>query len=66
MYSMYQEGKLANIMMEMERLKVNVRWTGAGQITSDGYSIIYSGGQSHERGIGFITDKDYARSLKGY
>ena len=59
-------------MKEMKQMKINVfglsevRWTSAGQITSDQHLVIYSGGQYHERGVGFIWDEYYAKALKGY
>ena len=43
-----------------------VRWTGAGKISSGRYTVIYSGGQKHEHGVGFILDEEHAKSLKGF
>ena len=43
-----------------------VRWTGAGRIFSGKYTVIYSGGQKHENGAGFILHKEHAKSLKGF
>ena len=43
-----------------------VRWTGAGKISSGKKTVIYSGGQKHENGVGFIMDEEHARSLKGF
>ena len=70
--TLYQCGKLENIKKEMYRLVINilgiceVRWTGAGKIFSGRYTVIYSGGQKHENGAGFILDEEHARSLKGF
>ena len=44
-----------------------VRWTGAGKISSGRYTVIYSGGQKHENGVGgFKLDEEHAQSLKGF
>lgn len=43
-----------------------VRWKGSGKITSDDFTIIYSGGAKHEKGVAFIIDKLSARSVKGF
>ena len=54
----YQSGKLANIEKEMERLKIDImgiaelRWPGEGEIiTGDGNKVIYSGGETPNRGM---------------
>ena len=50
-----QKGKLDNLKQEMERMNLNilglseVRWKGAGHITSDNYTFLYSGGDQHQR-----------------
>ncbi|GFN81560.1 craniofacial development protein 2-like [Plakobranchus ocellatus] len=70
--TMLQKGKLDNIKREMERMKINilglseVRWQGAGVITSGNYKIFYSGGTTHERGVGIILDKEIGKAVKGY
>ncbi|GFO22294.1 craniofacial development protein 2-like [Plakobranchus ocellatus] len=70
--TMLQKGKLDNIKREMDRLKINimgisqVRWKGAGVINSDSHKLIYSGRNDHERGVGFILDRQTSLSLKGY
>ncbi|RUS68761.1 hypothetical protein EGW08_023476 [Elysia chlorotica] len=70
--TMAQKGKLENIKQEMERLKWNVlgiseaRWKGAGMIKSGNHYIVYSGGMTHERGVGMILDKSTGEAVKGY
>ena len=70
--TLYQKGKLANVQQEMDRLQIDIlglseiRWTGGGKITSENTTIIYSGGDSHLRGVGFILNKDVAAALIGY
>ena len=68
----YQCGKLENVKKEMDRLVINilgtceVRCTRAGKISSGRYTIIYSGRQKHEHGVGFILDEEHAKTLKGF
>ncbi|GFS17743.1 craniofacial development protein 2-like [Elysia marginata] len=56
--------------MEMTRMKVDilglaeVRWKGADMITSDGYKMVFSGGNLHERGVGTMLTPNIAKSLK--
>ena len=69
---MFQKGKLENVKKEMARLKLNVlglsevRWKGAGSFTTDNYTIFYSGGDQHERGVGILVDNETSRSVKGF
>ena len=63
---------MANVQQEMDRLQIDIlglceiRWTGGGKITSENTTIIYSGGDSHLRGVSFILTKDVAAALIGY
>ncbi|GFO42823.1 craniofacial development protein 2-like [Plakobranchus ocellatus] len=43
-----------------------VRWKGAGKITSDGHEIKYSGGTESEKGVGIIVDQMASKAIKGY
>jgi hypothetical protein len=69
---MFQKGKLENIKKEMQRLQVNVlglsevRWMGAGSFTTDNFTLFYSGGDQHERGVGILLDKETSKSMKGF
>ena len=69
---MFQKGKLENAKKEMERLKLNVlglsevRWKGAGSFITDNFTIIYSGGDQHERGVGMLLDKEMSKCIKGF
>ena len=55
--TMQSEGKVENIVREMERegLEVlgmsEVRWTGSGEVTVGDAKIVYSGGVTKERGV---------------
>ncbi|XP_023224327.1 craniofacial development protein 2-like [Centruroides sculpturatus] len=71
--SLYQTGKLANVIREMKILGISilgiseVRWTGRGDIkTEEGFRFIYSGGKEHERGVGFIIDRKTSCKIDGY
>ena len=70
--TLMQPGKLDNIKREMERMEISLleisecRWKGAGTIQSDKYRIIYSGGTTHERGVGIIINETKCKALKGY
>lgn len=63
--SLYPAGKLNNVILEMARLKVNVlglaeiRCTCNGNITHNGMTIIYSGGDKHESSVGVFLDKNF-------
>ena len=43
-----------------------VRWTGVGECEDEEIKFIYSGGDTHRRGVGIMTTKAVARSIKGY
>ena len=67
-----QKGKLENVIKEMERMKLNilglseVRWVGKGKIKTGNKTMIYSGGETHERGVGILLDETVAKSIKGF
>ncbi|GFR66472.1 craniofacial development protein 2-like [Elysia marginata] len=67
-----QKGKFENVKMEMTRMKVDilglaeVRCKGADMITLDGYKMVFSGGNLHERGAGIMLTPNIAKSLKGF
>ena len=70
--TLYQAGRLENVIQEMGRLYVNIfglcetRWTNSGSMQIDDYKIIYAGGDKHEKGVGIILDKERSKSLMGY
>ena len=43
-----------------------MRWRGAGKIPSDGYTLMYSGGESSERGVGILVDPKHTKTIKEY
>ena len=44
----------------------DVRWQGAGKITIDGFTIVYSGGDSHQRGVGILIGAECSKALKSF
>ena len=70
--TMHQKGKLENIKQEMDRMSLNilglseVRWKGQGSTKTGNKTLIYSGGQTHERGVGILFDETTAKSIKGF
>lgn len=63
--TLYQIGKLDNVVLEMKRLDIDilgmseVRWTGINRCkANDDYELIYSGGETHERGVGILLKKE--------
>ena len=61
--------KLANTIREMKRYNISIlgicetHWTGSDELTSDGISIIYSGGKEHARGVGIMLNKEAYKAL---
>ena len=70
--TMLQEGKPENIKQEMRRMKLNIlglsemRWKGAGRITSEEFTLLYSGGDYHHRGVGIVMNSECSKELKGF
>ena len=70
--TMSQIGKLENVKMEMDRLKMNVlgisemRWPGSGKLCSGEHVVVFSGGLKHEHGVGMILDEEREKSLLGF
>ena len=56
----------------MDRLKVDimgvseVRWTGAGKINDTDRTFYYSGGETHERGVGIMVSKRISKCVLDY
>ena len=69
--TLYQKGQLENVMQEMQRLEIDVlglsevRWTDTGSFDKQGYHIIWSGGQKHEHGVGFIPNSQEQKIVQG-
>ena len=70
--TLYQEGKIENVIKEMDRMNLNIvglaetRWTGAAVAKVDNKVFIFSGGSTHERGVGILFDESIEKSLKSW
>ena len=70
--SLYQKGKLENVKLEMERLKMKIlgvnetRWARSGSFRTEDYTMYYSGGEKHVRGVGILPNKTLANSVIGF
>ena len=70
--TLYQCGKIENVIQEMKCLKVNsmraceTRWKRSSDITTKDHQIIYAAGQSHETGVVVNVDRERARCVLGY
>ncbi|GFS21618.1 craniofacial development protein 2-like [Elysia marginata] len=72
--TLYQSGKFDNLLIETESLKTDIlgisetrsRWTESGSIRRKNYTMIYSGGQEHEHGVGIVLKNNIAKCVIGY
>ena len=64
-----QLGKLENLRQEMESLDLDVlglsetRYIKEGTVHLDGYTFIYSGGEEHQHGVGFMVKSSVEKSV---
>ena len=67
-----QLGKIENLTKEAESLGTDIlgiaetRYTGEGKVRLDGYTFIYSGGNEHQHGVGFLVKSSVEKSILGY
>ena len=71
--TMYQAGKLENIVLETKRMGIDimglaeVRWLQSGKIESNDHTLIYSGHKKdHKHGLGLLLNKVVSKSVLGY
>ena len=70
--TLHQAGKYENLKRERRRMGLDIvgvseaRWTGVGECEDDEVKFIYSGGETHRRGVGIMTTKAVARCIKRY
>jgi len=76
--SLYQPGKLANVMQEMVRMEIDILgvaetfYEGEGEFNQelpecqDTFKIIYSGGKIKRRGVGVILRGDLCKTVLNY
>lgn len=62
-------GKLENLKIEMEQLKIDIiginelKWTEKGDFWSGNYRIIFSGDNHRVTGVGFILNKEIGKKV---
>jgi len=65
----FSTGNLTQIIneMKMQQLKIlgisEMRWTGSGKFVSEDTTVIYYGGEKHERGVGILIDKTTEKAI---
>ena len=71
--TMYQAGKLENIVIETKRMGIDimglteVRWLQSGKILCHDHTLIYSGHKKdHKHGVGLLLSKVVSKSVLGY
>jgi len=71
--TLYQVGKLTDVIREMNRCSIQMlgiaetHWTGSGHFsTTEGELILYSGGENHSAGVGVILTREVAYCMMSY
>jgi len=68
----YSTGKLAQIINEMKTSGLHIlglaemRWPDSGQFVSEDVTVLYSGGDKHEQGVGILTSREAAKGMIGW
>ena len=68
--TLLQRGKLENIKQEMKLNNIDIlglcemRWKESGDFNSDGFRVIFSGGNESQRGVGIILTKKMGNRVK--
>lgn len=69
---LYRPGTLTTTISCLEQYKLDitaiqeVRWEDSGSITSQGMTMLYSGGTKHKRGVGFIVRDKIMSSIVNF
>ena len=70
--TLYQPGKIDNVIQEMAEMKIDVlglaetRWTNSGTFRKEGTTMLYSRGREHRSGVGSIMNNNITKALMGY
>ena len=70
--SLYKTGGLAQLIREMRNYDLQIlgisemRWTGGGMMSSEGVTVLHSGGLKHEREVGVLLNGEASGSLLGW
>ena len=66
---MLRPGKLANVVQEMRRGRINilglaeVRWKDGGDFVSELVRVVYAGGKESQRGVALLLDESVAKCV---
>ena len=67
--TLYQQGKMDNVILEMDRMEINCLsvcetwWTKNGPLQNNDKTIICSGRREHQRGVALILNKPFFKSI---
>ena len=67
-----QFGKIENLKQEAEHLDIDIlgisetRYKEEGTVRLDGYTFIYSGGNEHQHGVGFLVKSSVEKCILGF
>ena len=65
--TLYKAGSFVNLISEWIVMSLSeVRWTGFGMMSEEDRVLVFSGGEKHVHGVGFMLTTRVARSLLGY
>ncbi|ESO04041.1 hypothetical protein HELRODRAFT_173112 [Helobdella robusta] len=70
--TLYQIEKFENVEQEMKRMNLSILrlsktwWKKSGIITFEKGKFIYSGDDSHKRGLGVLLNKELSENLEGF
>lgn len=63
---------MTTVLSDLDRYRLaitaiqEVRWTGTGHLKTEKYTVFYSGGTKHERGVGFIVNDQVLQNVKKF
>ena len=43
-----------------------MRWVSSGRLISDDTTVLYSGGEKHERGVGILLSKEISKAVNSW
>jgi len=70
--SLFRTGALTTVLSDLNRYRLaitaikEVRWTSTGHLKTEKYTVFYSGGTKHERGVGFIVNDQVLQNVKRF
>ena len=70
--TLFKAGQYDNLKVEMEDMKLDIlgisetRWSNEGKISEKDYTMVYSGAEKHQYGVGIMMKSSIADSMIGY